>query len=82
LNPPIIQVTRPTEDEAMDTEEASAPPLTPQPTGNVPKSLNPFFNRDDPAIEEVEEMDVERSVPLLVGETNPFRRLSEEGGTR
>jgi hypothetical protein len=82
LNPPVIQVTRPTEDEAMDTEDASAPPLSPQPTGNMSRNLNPFLNREDPPIEEVEEMDMEKSVPLFVEETNPFRKLNEEqGGT-
>lgn len=63
----------------MDTEDASAPPLTPT-TGTSPRSLNPFLNRDGPVVEEVDEMDmdVDDNVSLPLGETNPFRMISGE----
>lgn len=77
LNPPVIKVTQPPEDESMDSEDASAPPLTPT-TGAAPKSLNPFLNRDGPTVEEVDEMDVDDDASSPFEETNPFRKISGE----
>ena len=79
----------------MDTEEASAPPVTP-PKEGVKQSLNPFLNMQEQAgppdqaqpvdvpelvqIGEDEEMVVDKvdkvdnAVPLVSGDTNPFRR--------
>lgn len=47
MNPPAIQVAEsPAEDEsAMETEEATAPPVTPP--NNPQHSLNPFLNMQD-----------------------------------
>ena len=73
LNPPVIQVSEPAPDEtAMDTEEASAPPITP-PKDGVQQSLNPFLHMQDEAagppeqaapdlmhMEENEEMEVDK----------------------
>lgn len=81
LNPPVIQVIQPIpEPIEIDTEEPSAPPITPA-LPVIQKSLNPFLNVD----EIMEEVSNQGSESMLVDdsvtpgkETNPFRRLSGE----
>ena len=84
LNPPIIQVME-VEEEEM---EASAPPATPE-MKPVKKSLNPFLDVQKTS-EEVESSESAESmllddpfpVPVVVVETNPFRRASWESSER
>lgn len=83
LNPPVIQVTMPVaESTEMDTEEASAPPLTPE-LPVINSNRNPFLNANE-TMEDVrnegsETMVMDDDSPSLpVKETNPFRRLSWE----